>query len=402
MSRIALCLGLAAALFFSCPWRAGGEERGGAGEWEEKTRQEDNGGEEELSALEGMELDFSSVEELLGSRKQGEGRFSFEELLKAVFRGDMKEACSMAFHGISDSLFSELSAGAGQMAKILLIALTGAVFTCFSDIFSGGQISETAFYVTFLLLFSLLASSFYESIAVADQAVSQAFELMKALTPGYFMTVAFTGGSLSAGASCGWMLFSITAAQWLLSHLIFPVFRVYILLVLAGHLTKEGVFSRMTEGIRTAVEWSMKTLTGAVLGFHLLQGMVLPYADAVKNASLKRMVSMIPGLGQGALTVSQMVLGSGILIKNTVGAGAALALLAVTAVPMIKLFVLMLMYHLMAAAAEPICDKQLTACMADVGKGHQILLKLVFTSLLLLVVSIGVICMASNASYYAA
>lgn len=75
MSRIALCLGLAAALFFSCPWRAAGEERGGAGEWEEKTRQEDNGGEEELSALEGMELDFSSVEELLGSRKQGEGRF---------------------------------------------------------------------------------------------------------------------------------------------------------------------------------------------------------------------------------------------------------------------------------------------------------------------------------------
>ena len=78
------------------------------------------------------------MEELLGSRKQGEeSSFSFEELLKAVFRGDMKEACSMAFHGISDSLFSELSAGAGQMAKILLIALTGAVFTCFSDIFSG-------------------------------------------------------------------------------------------------------------------------------------------------------------------------------------------------------------------------------------------------------------------------
>ena len=79
------------------------------------------------------------MEELLGSRKQGEGRFSFEELLKAVFR-EVKEACSMAFHGIWDSLFSELSAGAGQMAKILLIALTGAVFTCFSDVFPGGQI----------------------------------------------------------------------------------------------------------------------------------------------------------------------------------------------------------------------------------------------------------------------
>ena len=70
--------------------------------------------------------------------------------------------------------------------------------------------------------------------------------------------------------------------------------------------------------------------------------------------------------------------------------------------PAIKLFVLMVLYHFMAAAAEPVCDKRLTACMADVGKGHQILLKLVFTSLLLLIVSIGVVCMASNTAYYAA
>ena len=319
-----------------------------------------------------------------------------------IFRGDVKGACAMAFHSLLDSLFSELSAGSGRMAQIFLIALTGAVFTCFSDIFSGGQISETAFYVTFLLLFSLLASSFYESISVAGRAVSQAFEFMRALTPGYFMTVAFTGGSLSAGAGCSWMLFSITAAQWLLSKLIFPVFKIYILLVLAGHLTKEELFSRMTGGIRIAVEWSMKTLTGAVLGFHILQGMVIPYADAVKHTSLKRMVSMIPGLGQGASAVSQMVLGSGILIKNTVGAGAAVTLLAITAVPIMKLLILMLLYQFVAAAAEPICDKRLTACMADIGKGHQILLKLVCLSLLLLIVSIGVICMASNTVYYTA
>lgn len=384
MSRIVLCLCLAAALLCVCPEKALGEER------------------EQPPSLELSALDFSSVEDILEKNGQRAEQFSFEELLKVIFRGDIKGACSMAFQGLASSLFSELSAGAGQMAQILLIALTGAVFTCFADVFSEGQISETAFYVIFLLLFSLLASNFYKSISVADRAVQQAFELMRALTPGYFMTVAFTGGSVSAGTGCGWMLFSITAAQWLLSHLIFPVFRVYILLVLAGHLTKEALFSRMTGGIQTAVEWSMKTLTGAVLGFHLLQGMVLPYADAVKNASLKRMISMIPGLGQGASAVSQMVLGSGILIKNTVGAGAAITLLAVTAVPVIKLFVLMVLYHFMAAAAEPVCDKRLTACMADVGKGHQILLKLVFTSLLLLIVSIGVVCMASNTAYYAA
>ena len=401
MSRTVLCVSLAFFLLCLFPGDALGEERNRMG-IEETIQKEEADDKEEENGLTLSELDFSSVEEILETTGQGTESFSFGELLEMIFRGDVKGACAMAFHSLLDSLFSELSAGSGRMAQIFLIALTGAVFTCFSDIFSGGQISETAFYVTFLLLFSLLASSFYESISVAGRAVSQAFEFMRALTPGYFMTVAFTGGSLSAGAGCSWMLFSITAAQWLLSKLIFPVFKIYILLVLAGHLTKEELFSRMTGGIRIAVEWSMKTLTGAVLGFHILQGMVIPYADAVKHTSLKRMVSMIPGLGQGASAVSQMVLGSGILIKNTVGAGAAVTLLAITAVPIMKLLILMLLYQFEAAAAEPICDKRLTACMADIGKGHQILLKLVCLSLLLLIVSIGVICMASNTVYYTA
>ena len=401
MSRTVLCVSLAFFLLCLFPGDALGEERNRMG-IEETIQKEAVDDKEAENGLTLSELDFSSVEEILERTGQGTESFSFEELLDMIFRGDVKGACAMALHSLLDSLFSEMSAGSGRMAQIFLIALTGAVFTCFSDIFSGGQISETAFYVTFLLLFSLLASSFYESISVAGRAVSQAFEFMRALTPGYFMTVAFTGGSLSAGAGCSWMLFSITAAQWLLSKLIFPVFKIYILLVLAGHLTKEELFSRMTEGIRIAVEWSMKTLTGAVLGFHILQGMVIPYADAVKHTSLKRMVSMIPGLGQGASAVSQMVLGSGILIKNTVGAGAAVTLLAITAVPIMKLLILMLLYQFVAAAAEPICDKRLTACMADIGKGHQILLKLVCLSLLLLIVSIGVICMASNTVYYTA
>lgn len=401
MSRTVLCVSLAFFLLCLFPGDALGEERNRMG-IEETIQKEAADDKEAENGLTLSELDFSSVEEILETTGQGTESFSFGELLDKIFRGDVKGACAMAFHSLLDSLFSELSAGSGRMAQIFLIALTGAVFTCFSDIFSGGQISETAFYVTFLLLFSLLASSFYESISVAGRAVSQAFEFMRALTPGYFMTVAFTGGSLSAGAGCSWMLFSITAVQWLLSKLIFPVFKIYILLVLAGHLTKEELFSRMTGGIRIAVEWSMKTLTGAVLGFHILQGMVIPYADAVKHTSLKRMVSMIPGLGQGASAVSQMVLGSGILIKNTVGAGAAVTLLAITAVPIMKLLILMLLYQFVAAAAEPICDKRLTACMADIGKGHQILLKLVCLSLLLLIVSIGVICMASNTVYYTA
>jgi len=50
---------------------------------------------------------------------------------------------------------------------------------------------------------------------------------------------------------------------------------------------------------------------------------------------------------------------------------------------------------------EPVCDKRIAACISDMGKAHQILIRLVLTSAFLFIISIGVICMTSNTAYYA-
>ncbi|MBP3393434.1 MAG: sporulation protein, partial [Lentisphaeria bacterium] len=41
--------------------------------------------------------------------------------------------------------------------QLLALGLIGAVFAGFSDIFSGGQISETGFFLTYLIAFCLMA-----------------------------------------------------------------------------------------------------------------------------------------------------------------------------------------------------------------------------------------------------
>ncbi|MCB7059919.1 stage III sporulation protein AE, partial [Eggerthella lenta] len=67
-----------------------------------------------------------------------------------------------------------------------------------SSVFKGGQISDTGFFVTYLLLFTCLAASFSASLQVAAQVMEQILEFMKLLMPAYYMAVAFSGGSMSA------------------------------------------------------------------------------------------------------------------------------------------------------------------------------------------------------------
>ena len=111
-----------------------------------------------------------------------------------------------------------------------------------------------------------------------------------------------------------------------------------------------------------------------VVGFHVVQGLLLPYADSLKNGAAQKLVGMIPGIGQGAAAAAQMILGSGVLLKNAVGMAGAVVVFLILAVPMLKLLVLMLFYQCAAAILEPICDKRIISCISAAARGHQLFL----------------------------
>ena len=159
--------------------------------------------------------------------------------------------------------------------------------------------------------------------------------------------------------------------------------------------------ARVVELLEQAVGWSLRTLTGLVVGFHLIQAMILPYADAAGQAGMKRLMEMIPGLGQGAGAMAQMVLGSGVLIKNTMGAAAVVVLAVISVVPVMKLTVLMIMYQCVAAVMQPVCDKRVVSCVSGVSKGHKLLLQIVLYSMFLFMVAIAITCATTNVNYFA-
>ena len=75
-------------------------------------------------------------------------------------------------------------------------------------------------------------------------------------------------------------------------------------------------------------------------------------------------------------------------------------LILLSAVPMIKLTILMGLYYMTAAAMEPVCDKRLAACLNGAAKGHSLLLKMVGYSLALFAGTIAVLCVSTNAVWY--
>lgn len=360
-----------------------------------------DGAARELGIEDEMEGLQQFLNQVMGQQDSSIEQFSFWGLMKELVKGNLKGVLGQVGAGIKNTLFTQVSKGGNMLFQVAAIGIIGAVFSNVSSVFKGGQISDTGFFVTYILLFTCLAASFAASLQVAAQVLGQILEFMKILMPAYFMSVAFSGGSMSALALYEGMLGAVTLVQWVCSTALLSMVKIYVLMVLGSHVVKEDILTRLTGLLEQAVGWSLKTITGLVVGFHLIQSMILPYADAAGQAGMKRLLEIIPGLGQGAGAMAQMVLGSGVLIKNTMGAAAMVVLAVITVIPIIKLMVLMVLYQCVAAVMQPVCDKRVVSCVLGVSKGHKLLIQIVLYSTFLFMISIAITCASTNVNYFA-
>lgn len=356
----------------------------------------------EESYYDGMEEEWKELDRFLEEELEVEGEdIRFSGVVKDLMRGHTESIGKWIITALRTVLFRETLHGSRLAGQLLALGMVGAVFTGFSDLFSGGQISETGFFLTYLMAFCVMAASFFESIAITCEVLERQVAFMKALMPSYFLAVAWSGASMTSAAWYEVVLLLISAVQWLYWKLLIPLIRVYVLLAMAGHMAREDMLSRMTELLKSGVAWGTRALIGVVLGFQLVQGMVLPYADAAKMTGVQKLLQVIPGVGQGAGAVSKMLLGSGVLIKNTMGAAAVVILLILSLLPIVKLAVLVFLHRSVAAIIQPIADKRLVACISSVAEGQKLLLMLVCSALCLFVITIALICSGTNVSYLA-
>ena len=334
--------------------------------------------------------DYSGIQEVLDEASEDPPTFS--ELAKQFFSGQGKEALSRIPAWLESCFFSELKGGRRLLSQVLLLAAFGAVFSGLSDAFRDKQAGETGFYVTYLLLLSLLFTGFQEAVSAAETVMEQVTAFMGALVPAFTLSVAASGKPLTAVFSYEFILICVNAAQWCFQMLFLPGIQIFAVVSLVGQISKEEMLGKLQELLELVLGWGMKALLGLILGYGAVQSLVLPLADSLKTGAVTRILSAIPGIGNSAGAAAELAAGTANLIKNSMGAAALAALLFLAAVPLLKLLVLALLYQGAAALVQPAADERVTECLSSMGKGMLLLFKLTGGAVCLFFLSVALVC----------
>ncbi len=240
-------------------------------------------------------------------------------------------------------------------------------------------------------MIALCLNSFKSVVEWTTGGIESLTSFMKVFCPVYFLAVTIAKGSITAAAFYNLALFLILVVELLIVKLLLPLVHVYMMIKILDFLSPEEYLSKFAELIETAVSWTLKTLLTCIIGLNVMQSLISPAVDTVKRSVVTRGAEAIPGIGDVLGGMTEVVFGTAVLVKNGIGMTGAVICFALCLFPLVQIGCIVLMYKLAAALIQPVSDKRIVGCVESVGEGCRLLMRIIFTSGLLFLLTIVVV-----------
>lgn len=345
---------------------------------------------------ESINVDYNEIQHVIDDITDKGNDFDFGQYVSDLVTGEQKLSFTDILEDIKNGVLEEIKSNMGNFTSIIAIALIAAIFTNLSHAFLNNQVADTGFYVTYLLLFSVLTVSFITASTIAAETISSILTFMKVLVPSYIMALAFSTGVATSYVFYESTLFLITFVDLILIKVVIPMINIHFIIAIANNLSKEDMLSKLSEILSQGVSWVLKTLLTLVIGLNATQGLISPVADRLKRTGLMKTAEAIPGIGDILGGVAESVLSAGILLKNAIGIAGVIVIIIVCSVPLLKIGVTTLIFKISSAAVQPISDKRMVNCISATANASGLLLHTVFVSVVLFIITITLIAVTTT------
>lgn len=316
------------------------------------------------------------------------------EMVKKQVEGDSKSVFSALFVTISQVFFGELQKNKSLLLELVGIVLIGSIFVNLSNSFAGGFISENGFYITYMLMTSLLLTSFSMAYTITLAALDKVLVAVRLLVPAFLLVLQFVGHAATAGGTYNLVLIGIWLIQAVIIRLVLPLIEFYVIVSLVNNLQKEDSFSKLCELVQSLIKWILRTIIVVVIGLNVIKGLLEPQMDRIGKSAVNRALTAIPGSVVSVLAGTYLA--CGMIIKNSIGVAGILILSGICLAPVIQLFLLMFTVRITTALIQPMGDKRYVDGTAALAHGIGMLMQALASALVLFIITLAIMTGVTN------
>lgn len=343
------------------------------------------------------ELNLEDMDVFL--EKSGVSMTFYELLTKIIDQGWGVESITDIVYWVRELLFAEISANKMILMEVILITFCFALLKNSAGNFGSTYISDVCFLLVYSVLALLLLKSMYTFQEIVTQSIEQSVAFMRVFVPS-FCTGMFFSSNVYASAGFYQIAFVVIyLVELALKKVLLPCIHVYILLQIFNHFFEETQFGNLADLLQTLVNWGLKLAGTSVLGLNVVQNLINPVKDRMAQGTVSKVASAIPGAGGIMNGVGEVLLGSGMIIKNGIGIAGMVVLVCIGSGPLIKTGILTLLYKFMAALAEPLSDKRICGCIKQLSNAALLYMRVQGYGIMLFFITIALTVCATAFTY---
>ncbi len=346
--------------------------------------------------------DINLIEKELEGINRKYGRndvVSFDELFSLLLEGKVDEAIQNATSRLFENIAMRVKENSELFIKLVLLVLIAAIFNTYSSMYQFSYVGEQGFFVTYIMIAMLLLQSFSLVFRMAQDTIYYISEIIQCLLPALYMSLMLCSGLTTSHMVNTMFLWMLSVVEKLLFGVVLPGIQIYFLVTLLNQISNVDRFSKMANLLKQGLQWVLKGIVTAIIGLNVMKSILVPVYDNAKYNVLQKGLSIVPG-GATLSGLSTLLLGAGVLIKNSVGVTVVLLLLVLGMVPIFEVAVFFIVYKVILAMVQPISDERILKGLQGAADSTGILLRATTTSIVLSVLSIAIVLLTTNVKLY--
>ncbi|MFZ7133835.1 MAG: stage III sporulation protein AE [Eubacteriales bacterium] len=292
---------------------------------------------------------------------------TLEDFIVGIVKGEVDWDLQQLIQTIKNQLFKELALSMNLLARIIFLAVMAAVLNNISTSFGKNEVNNVAFLVVYLVLIGLIGQSFYTCVTIGTTTIDSVINFIQAILPTMFVLLASVGGIASSSMLSPLVLYIVSFIGTVINGMVYPLIIASAVVTLINYISSEVNISNLAKLLKESAIFILGFLFILFLGVISIQGIAMTTLDGVSVKTAKYAVDLIPFVGGFLADSMDTIISASSLIKNAVGVIGLLIIVAIIALPIIKMFAIMVMFKIAAAIIQPISNEKIVKCLSDIS-----------------------------------
>ena len=349
----------------------------------------------ELDALVSDDLDeyFSGISGSLNGTKT-----SFKDFVRNVINGEntlsADELLDFAWNSLKDGVLAAVAA----VAVLVVLAVLGGMSDALSSGFKRQSTKQIIYFAIYAGVVASLGAIVVSLTGGVTEAISDLSTLLNYSTPVFVTLLTAIGGTGGAEMLAPFTMLMSGVVLNVVNSLIIPLFFASVVFTMIGNLSDSVKLGKLTKAVKSIGSWVMGIMFGLISTFAGIQGLVGAGIDTIAVKSAKfALSSYIPILGGYLSEGFDIVMASGVLIKNAAGLAVFVILVVTVTAPIIKLVLFSAVLKLTAGVIEPVGDPKISELIYNTASNLNLLIAAVAGSAFLIFIMLMLVIGAFNA-----